>query len=164
MIFFKIEYLKAISSSATLRWYRIMAVHKCCTFRLKQKNLLSPIPDACCPLLALRSIQLMTGEQRPRYSMLQLLGESGACAPSHWQKSLITHPLSHEIYSQSSFIELWLRLWPWTRPPEKEREMAVLKNVNKNLRKLPTIHHSNIYIYIYIHNSLRWYRIHPGWC
>ena len=39
-----------------------MAVHKCCTFRLKRKNLLSPTPDACCALLALRSIQLMTGE------------------------------------------------------------------------------------------------------
>ena len=39
-----------------------MAVHKCCTFRLKRKNLLSPTPDARCALLALRSIQLMTGE------------------------------------------------------------------------------------------------------
>ena len=56
-----------------------MAVHKCCTFRLKRKNLLSPTPDACCPLLALRIIQLMTGGPRPRYSALQLLGESGAC-------------------------------------------------------------------------------------
>ena len=28
----------------SLRWYRIMAVHKCCTFRLKRKNLLSPTP------------------------------------------------------------------------------------------------------------------------
>ena len=55
-----------------------MAVHKCCTFRLKRKNLLLPTPDACCPLLALRSIQLMTGEPQPRYSALQLLGESGA--------------------------------------------------------------------------------------
>ena len=42
-----------------------MAVHKCRTFRLKRKNLLSPIPDACCAMLALRSIQLMTGEPRP---------------------------------------------------------------------------------------------------
>ena len=42
-----------------------MAVHKCCTFRLKRKNLLSPTSDACCALLALRSIQLMTGEPRP---------------------------------------------------------------------------------------------------
>ena len=57
-----------------------MAVHKCYTFRLKQKNLLSPIPDVCSPLLVLRSIQLMTDEPRPRYSALQLLGESGACA------------------------------------------------------------------------------------
>ena len=56
-----------------------MAVHKCCTFRLKRKNLLSPTLDACCLLLALRSIQLMTGELRPRCSALQLLGESGAC-------------------------------------------------------------------------------------
>ena len=49
----------------SLTWCRIMAVHKCCTFRLKRKNLLSPTPDACCALLALRSIQLMTGEPRP---------------------------------------------------------------------------------------------------
>ena len=42
-----------------------MAVHKCCTFRLKRKNILSPTPDACCALLALRTIQLMTGEPRP---------------------------------------------------------------------------------------------------
>ena len=75
----------------SLRWCRKIAVHKCCTFRLKQKNLWSPTPDACCPLLALRSTQLMTGEPRPRYSALQLLGESGACAyilpsvtSSHW--------------------------------------------------------------------------------
>ena len=33
----------------------------------------------CCPLVALRNIQLMTGEPRPRYSALQLLGVSGAC-------------------------------------------------------------------------------------
>ena len=56
-----------------------MAGHKWYAFRLKRKNLLSPTPDACCPLLALRSIQLMTGESRPRYSALQLLGVSGAC-------------------------------------------------------------------------------------
>ena len=30
-----------------------------------EKNLLSPTPDACCALLALRSIQLMTDEPRP---------------------------------------------------------------------------------------------------
>ena len=54
-----------------------MAVHKCCTFRFKRKNLLSPTPDACCPLFALRNIQLMTGELRSRYSSFQLLGESG---------------------------------------------------------------------------------------
>ena len=55
-----------------------MAVHKCYVFRLKRKNLLSPTPDACCALLALGGIQHMTGEPRPRYSALQLLGESGA--------------------------------------------------------------------------------------
>ena len=38
----------------SLTWCRIMAVHKCCTFRLKRKNILSPTPDACCALLALR--------------------------------------------------------------------------------------------------------------
>ena len=47
-----------------------MAVHKYCNFRLKRKNILSPTPDVCSPLLALRSIQLMTGEPRPRYSYL----------------------------------------------------------------------------------------------
>ena len=37
----------------------------------------------CCALLALRSIQLMTGEPRPRYNALQLLGVSGACGLLH---------------------------------------------------------------------------------
>ena len=36
-------------------------------------------PLLCCALLALRSIQLMTSEPRPRYNALQLLGVSGAC-------------------------------------------------------------------------------------
>ena len=36
-------------------------------------------PLLCCALLALRSIQLMTGEPRPRYNALQLLGVSEAC-------------------------------------------------------------------------------------
>ena len=49
----------------SLTWCRILAVQKCCTFRLKRKNLLSPTLDACCALLALRNIQLMTGEPRP---------------------------------------------------------------------------------------------------
>ena len=57
-----------------------MAVHKCCTFRFKTEKYLIAHPDACCALLALRSIQPMTGEPRPRYSALQLLGVSGACA------------------------------------------------------------------------------------
>ena len=62
---------------------RKMAIHKCYAFRLKRKNLLSPTPDACCLLLALRSIQLMTGELQPRYSVLQLLGKSGACGKNN---------------------------------------------------------------------------------
>ena len=37
------------------------------------------------PLLVLRSIQLMTGEPRPRYSTLHLLGESGVCAQDNQQ-------------------------------------------------------------------------------
>ena len=43
------------------------------------------IPHNWCllALLALRSIQLMTGKPRPRYSALQLLGESGACVVNH---------------------------------------------------------------------------------
>ena len=36
-------------------------------------------PLFCCALLALRSIQLMTGEPRSRYNAIQLLGVSGAC-------------------------------------------------------------------------------------
>ena len=55
-----------------------MDVDKCYVFRLKRKNLLSPTSDACCPLLALSSIQFMTGEPRPRYIAPQLVGESGA--------------------------------------------------------------------------------------
>ena len=39
-------------------------------------------PDACCPLFALRSVQLMTGEPRTRYSAPQLIGVSGACDPN----------------------------------------------------------------------------------
>ena len=66
-----------------------MAVHKCYAFRFKQKNLLSPTPDACCLLLALRSIQLMTGEPRTRYSTLQLLGQSGACGQHHTILSIV---------------------------------------------------------------------------
>ena len=65
-----------------------MAVHKCCTFGLKRKNLLSPTPDVRCALLALRDIQLMTGEPRPRYSALQLLGVSGACGPQHISREI----------------------------------------------------------------------------
>ena len=40
-------------------------------------------PLLCCALLALRSIQLMTGEPRPRYNALQLLGVIGACGLGH---------------------------------------------------------------------------------
>ena len=40
-------------------------------------------PLLCCALLALRSIQLMTGEPRPRYNALRLLGVSGACGRVH---------------------------------------------------------------------------------
>ena len=76
----------------SLRWCRIMAVHKSCTFRLKWKNLLSPTPDVCSLLLALRSIQLMTGEPRPRYSTLLLLAESGACGLNlSWKESWIAN-------------------------------------------------------------------------
>ena len=77
-----------------------MAVHKCCTFRLKRKNLLSPTPDARCALLALRSIQLMTGEPRPRYNALQLLGVSGACGPN-----------SHQLAGWDFFVA-WLAAKP----------------------------------------------------
>ena len=64
-----------------------MAVHKCCTFCLNKKNLLSPTPDACCALLALRNIQLMTGEPRPPVQR----------APVTWREwGLWFHPpLSH---------------------------------------------------------------------
>ena len=72
----------------SLRWCHIMAVHKCCTFCLKQKKILSPTPVAHCPLLALRGIQLMTGEPRPRYGALQLLGKSRACALERQSESI----------------------------------------------------------------------------
>ena len=42
-------------------------------------NPVHPSPLSSC-LLALRSIQFMTGEARPRYSVLQLIGECGAYA------------------------------------------------------------------------------------
>ena len=45
-------------------------------------------PLLCCALLALRSIQLMTGDPRPRYSALQLLGVSGACGLSNAAKGV----------------------------------------------------------------------------
>ena len=51
---------------------------QCITFKT-EKNLLSPTPGSSGPLLALRNIQLMTGEPRHRYNALQLLGVSGAC-------------------------------------------------------------------------------------
>ena len=60
-----------------------MALYNGCSqllhISLKAEKSFIAHPDACCPLLALRSIQLMTGEPRPRYSALQLLGESGDC-------------------------------------------------------------------------------------
>ena len=97
----------------SLRWRRIMAVHKCCTFRLKRKNLLSPTPDACCPLLALRSIPLMTGEPWPRYSALQLLGESGPVARPTFR---ITDPLWRETthgfpWQRANNTDLWCSLF-----------------------------------------------------
>ena len=65
---------------------RIMAVRKCCTFRLKRKNLLSPTPDACCALLALRSIQLMTGEPRPPVQRAPVTWrEWGLWSMAQWQ-------------------------------------------------------------------------------
>ena len=49
-----------------------MAVHKGYAFRLKRKNLLSPTPDACSPLLALSVFigagqPLQHGEVRDSY-------------------------------------------------------------------------------------------------
>ena len=93
----------------SLTWCRIMAVHKCCTFRLKRKNLLSPTPDACCPLLALRIIQLMTGEPRPRYSALQLLVESGACGNTY--SIIIGGNASARATAKPSMIK-WFHLVP----------------------------------------------------
>ena len=60
----------------SLTWCRIMAVHKCCIFRLKRKNLLSPAVRCWC--WGVFSWWLASRDLR--YSALQLLGESGACA------------------------------------------------------------------------------------
>ena len=75
----------------SLTWCRIMVmiVHKCCTFRLKRKNLLSPTPDACCALLTLRSIQLMTGEPRPPVQR----------APVTWREWGLWYKLCHFMIS-----------------------------------------------------------------
>ena len=90
-------------------------------------------------------------------------------SPSHWQKSLIIHPISHEIYSQSSFIGFWLRLRPWTWSPEKEKEMAVLeklkkKKLKKTTRKKKKKSSSTIIIDIICIYFLGWYKIRPGRC
>ena len=66
----------------SLTWWRIMAVHKCCTFHLKRKNLLSPTltPAVRCWPWGVFSSWLASRDLR--YSALQLLGESGACVPN----------------------------------------------------------------------------------
>ena len=56
----------------SLRWLPIMAIHKCYAIRLKLKNLLSPTPHACSPLLALSIFigagqPLQHGEVRDSY-------------------------------------------------------------------------------------------------
>ena len=63
----------------SLIWCRIMAVHKCCTFHFKRKNLLSPTltPAVRCWPWGVFSSWLSSRDLR--YSALQLLGESGAC-------------------------------------------------------------------------------------
>ena len=57
---------------------------------LSNQALKSAYPFAAqLPLLAFRIIQLMTGEPRPLYSALQLLGESGACGiHDDWEKQV----------------------------------------------------------------------------
>ena len=110
----------------SFRWYRITAVHKCCTFRLKRKNLLSHTPDACCPLLAMRSIQLMTGEPRSRYSALQFLGESMAYVSnpvSYWASRTMLLTLEMQIYhvgvsACNHYLQncgpVWKKCFSWT--------------------------------------------------
>ena len=65
-------------------------------------------PLLCCALLALRSIQLMTGEPRPRYNALQLLGVSGACVLNQHSAQAVwalTPPiLSRGIYTYSRIL------------------------------------------------------------
>ena len=82
-----------------------MAVHKCCTFRLKRKNLLSPTPDACCALSALRSIQLMTGEPRPPVQRAPVTWrEWGLCSGSSTQQSW---PIGSYVLALSAVFTLY---------------------------------------------------------
>ena len=55
-------------------------------------------PLLCCALLALKSIQLMTGEPRPRYNALQLLGVSGACGLAHCSMGTTITSASWDAY------------------------------------------------------------------
>ena len=78
-----------------------------------EKNILLPTPDACGPLLALRSIQLMNAKPRPRHSALQLLGESGACGYCNLVRGALTrHWRFLVVASQSGFM-----LTRMTMPP-----------------------------------------------
>ena len=74
-------------------------------------------PLLCCALLALRSIQLMTGEPRPRYNALQLLGVSGACALTgiHFKPG-ITYKIRNWSLKRKRFLEFSLALYKMTSP------------------------------------------------
>ena len=81
--------------------------------------------------------------------------------PSHWQKSLITHPISHEIYSQSSFIGLWLRLRPWTWSPEKEKEIAVLDKLTISIEITNQSRQHSLWMLVEVHriNMRDWLKV-----
>ena len=71
----------------SLTWCRIMAVHKCCTFHLKGKIFYLP-PWRLCALLALMSIQPMTGEPRPPVQLAPVTWrEWGLCIQQSVNKS-----------------------------------------------------------------------------
>ena len=80
---------------------KMMPFHGCSqmvSISLKTKNILSPTPDACCPFLALRSIQLMAGEPVRRVC-IALVTHCGLVTP-YGDKELCQH-----------LIRYWLVAW-----------------------------------------------------
>ena len=92
-------------------------------------------PLLYCALLALRGIQLMTGEPRPRYNALQLLGVSGACGltiffPS--ARSIVLVPYAGVALTDISTTHLYKANKTKHSSVENEGQMGLLisKRVN----------------------------------